>query len=135
MLLDDLAIFIASASTSYVVGTNVFKGYMPETPNTAITVYENPGLAPEWALGGSAPIRERPRIQVIVRSTSYQTARSHAETVHKKLDRGAINSTSVSSSGPRYLRIAAAQQPFPLARDANERIRIACNYDIEKERS
>ncbi|MDX1746093.1 MAG: minor capsid protein [Halobacteriales archaeon] len=136
MLLDDIASYILANTTGFTLGTNLFKSRTPETAaDTSVTLFEAPGLAPEWSFGSTTPTRERPRLQVLSRSTSYQTARNNAETIHKALDRQIVNSTSVSSTGPRYILVRAVQQPFPIDFDSNVRHTISCNYDIEKERS
>ena len=135
MILDDLSSFIAAGSTKFTAGTNLFRSMMPPTPHTCVGIYENAGLPPDWSMGASTPTRERGRVQIVCRSTSYQTARTNMETIHVLLDHKITNSTSVSSSGPRYLQVRASQTPFPIGQDENGRFRLACNYDIDKERS
>ena len=138
-LLYDVVKKIATLSTAFTAaGTsasttgNVFASRLPHTPATAIVVLQSPGGPPQHSFTGGVPF-EQPRVQVIVRSTSYATAESYAQTIWDGLD-GIANSTTVSSSGPRYVEISALQSPFDLGRDDNEWARIACNYQVKKER-
>jgi hypothetical protein len=136
MILDDITKFIAASSTAFTSGTNLFASmFPPGSADTAAVVIEYSGPGPEWAFGSTSPIRERPRVQIISRSSSYQTARTNAETIHTILDRGVTNSTLAGSTGNRYLTIAAVQSPFSLGQDQNDLHRVACNYQVEKERS
>ena len=135
MVLDDIASYIDANSTALTLGTNFFKGGIPATTaGTVLGLYESGGLPPVWAFGGSNPVYERVRVQIISRSTKYSTARSRAETVYALLDRIA-NSTSISSSGPRYVMIAAVQSPFYIGPDDQNRPQISCNFDVWKEMS
>jgi len=128
VLLDDVATFV-DTSTALTVGTDLFKGLMPDTPDACVALYETPG---EMALemgGGSTPTVERPHLQVISRAADYVTARNNSQTVHNAI-RGVTDQTL---SGRRYLRIQPLQDPYMMGRDENRRVKVVFNCSVEKE--
>lgn len=135
MLLDDVGDYLSSGGLG-TVGTDIFKGWMPDAPPAAIAIYETGGRAPDHSMAstaGAAVAVEWPRVQVVCRADSfdYDAARTKAHSVFKLLDGlppRAINGVS-------YLWGAAVQSPFLLDRDADGRVSIACNYDIAKRQS
>ena len=133
MLLDDIADLISSGGIGTVGSTSaygIYKGLLPDAPNAAVAVYETGGLEPYRKMHSTAGavVAERPRIQVVVRSTAYSTGRQKANDAWKLLE--GLPERTVN--GTRYLYAAAVQAPFPIGRDANDRILIACNFDVVK---
>ena len=93
MLLDDIAAYLDSNSTALLVGStgNLFKGILlDEGPDTVTVLYEGSGQSSVKAFststGSVSRLYERPTLDVLCRSTSYQTARTNAETVFGLLD-------------------------------------------------
>lgn len=127
MLLDDVATYLATA-LSLTVGTTVFTGQMPDTPDQCVTVHEYGGFAPEHTLGADHVMR-RPRIQVACRGPigDYATPRNTADLVYSAMHMG-----KATLSGTVYYRVEAVDEPFPLERDANNRWIICCNYQVFK---
>ena len=105
-------------------------GALPATPDDAFALYEYPGQPPVYVKNRSLPVYERPRFQVITRSTRYIDARLKAEQIFRLLIgfRGTLG-------GVDYQRITAIQSPFFLDRDDRHRPRFVCNYEVEKELS
>lgn len=130
--LDEIATFVASAC-SLTVGTTLFKGAMPDTRDVCAAVYEYPGLGPEFVFGQAAISVEYPRVQVAFRGVKddYATPRATAETAYRAL----AAAPPQSLSGTRYLRLLPLQAPFKRETDANGRIVIAFNVQLEKELS
>ena len=126
-LLDEVATFIA-AGTTLTVGTDLFKGLMPDEPDTCVTIYESPGRAPVEEMGANSPV-ERPNLQVISRSGAYATARANSQSVWDLLR----TVTEQTLSGKHYLRIQPFQSPFLMGRDENRRVRIVFNCTVDKE--
>lgn len=135
MLLDEVAKLLDDNSTARTVGTNIFKGFAPpRAPDTCTFVYEYPGRSPQMVMGSSVPAYELPRIQIVERSTNYQTARSQAETWYR-LVMGQVNTTlkpTTAATGANYLALSPLQSPFLMEIDENERFKIACNYEVNK---
>ncbi len=135
MLLDEIGYHIDINSTAFTVGTNVYKGgFAVDSPDTAISISEYPGMAPSMRMGSSTPAYESPRFQITSRSTDYQTARNNAEDIYRMLV-GIKNQTIKPSSGANgcwYLSVDALQSPFDLGFDENARRRIVCNFQADK---
>lgn len=123
MLLDEIASRLDSQLAELTEGTNLFKGRLPDTPDTCVAVFEYQGRRPEHLLGNDNAWRY-PRFQVLVRAPSYATARSLAESCYL-----ACTFTDVTISSVRYMRCEPLADPFALPRDANERAIIACNFE------
>ncbi len=130
-VLDDLATHIA-ANTSFVINTDLFKGSLPDTPDTCIILAEIIGDEPVETMGrslGSINI-ERPTIQILSRGAKndYLTARTNAETVYRKVH----NIVETDLSGTRYHLVEALQPPYNIDRDDNGRWLIGFNCNVWK---
>jgi hypothetical protein len=131
MILDEVAGFLAAGSTRFTVGTDLLKGVlMDDIPaDTCTAIYETAGTAPTHTLStGSYTDRayETAGIQILARSTSYQTARQNAQTAWALLD--GYHGGMPTSTGIRYLGVDAVQSPFSIGRDRNQRHLISCNF-------
>lgn len=131
MLLDDLADYMTSGGIG-TQGTTLFKGYMPDAPDACTVIYETGGRSPVHTMNPNAgqSIVEMPRVQVVCRGpqNDYVTPRNKIKTAFALLD-GLPQRTI---NGVEYKWGAAVQSPFPLGRDVNGRITVACNFDIVK---
>lgn len=132
MILNDIAIHLEDNST-LVLGVDLTLAFMPENPNTVTTIYETGGAGPlnAFSTGGGTRIYEQPSIQIITRSTSYETARNIQETVFTALD-GVNNQTVPSTGSVHYGSIDAVQSPFLISRDSNNRFKVGVNFDVLK---
>jgi hypothetical protein len=74
-------------------------------------------------------VAERPRVQIVVRSTLYSTGREKINDAWKALE-GLPGQTI---NGTRYLYAEAVQSPFVIGRDENSRVLLAFNLDVVKE--
>lgn len=135
MLLDEIAKLIDDSSTEFSVGTNLFKGFeSSHVLDTALFVHEYGGRSPELVFSSSTPAYEIPRVQVVSRSSDYQTARNNIETIYRLMI-GQTNITlkpSTGATGTKYLSISPIQSPFYLNQDENERHRCVCNFEVMK---
>ena len=140
MLLDDIATYLAAQSTAFTIlaGTegNMTKGFMPDAapaPDTCTTLYETGGTAPTHTFSTDADTRyfENPRLQIMTRSTSYESARDRADKAFKLLD-GLANTVLPTTAGSLYIDISAVQSPFSIGRDANDRFLMSVNFDVMK---
>tara|TARA_R110002020_G_scaffold122376_7_gene277704 strand:+ start:579 stop:986 length:408 start_codon:yes stop_codon:yes gene_type:complete len=125
--LPEIDTYLAATVTdvSLTLGTNLFLGRLPETPDTCVAVIETAGQSSVDAMGGSTlPAYTRPRAQVLVRAVAYSDASDLAVDIYKKMQ--LIDNESLS--GVRYLRADGLQSPFYLDRDMEERAVFSCNY-------
>lgn len=125
MLLDDIASVLSTGG----MGT-VYKDYSPPTPDTVTAVYAQIGNAPTYTMR-NPHVLEEPRVQVVCRSVSLETAHDNARSAYELLS-GVRNRTINSVL---YHWIAAENEPVLIGRDQNARFTVACNFDIKKDRS
>ena len=65
------------------LGTNIFLGTLPETPDACVAVYENSGSSPMFTMGAGGIRIDYPMLQIIARAEreDYPTARDKAESI------------------------------------------------------
>jgi len=129
-VLDDLAVYLQDTVGTGTIGTSLFKGLMPSTPDVCIALYEYGGRAPDTVFGAATISLEYPRIQIVVRGAShdYDGPRDRAETIYQAVAQ--VGNQTVNSI--RYQTITPLQSPFLLRRDANGRVEIAFNVECVK---
>ena len=129
MLLDEIGTFLQTNSIG-TLGTDLFEGFMPDTPDACVAILEYPGSPGEYTFGGATgAILEKPRIQVMVRNTSFPAAQTKMAAIYALLD--AV--TRQTLSGTQYHRIQALQPHFGMPRDINLRYIRACNFEATKD--
>ena len=140
MLLDDTATFLGANSTRLTVGSDLHKGFLPETSaenSTALqaALFETGGLSPlhyfSTTTGFVTRKYERPGLQALVRAKDYQFARAAVDDIFTVLD-GVANTNLPTATGPEYVVIDAAQSPFLVNRDSNDRFLLGVNFLITK---
>ena len=98
-LLTDIGSFLDSASIStqdLTLGTNLFLGRLPESPDTCVALVQTAGVAPTDTFGTSFPPLENQGLQTLIRATSYATAESLAVDVFKAL--AAVENATLTST-------------------------------------
>lgn len=138
-VMDELGTYLDANSTAITVGTNAFKGFLPETSVRAIAIFETGGVAPTHTFAGSLPLIERPRVQVIARSTkpvagapaSATGVRSVMDVVWRLLD--GIHNQALS--GTTYLRVSAVQSPYLLEVDSRGRQVWSASFDVARRKT
>mgnify|MGYP003676338723 FL=1 len=130
-MLTDVGTYLAAASIStadLTLGTNLFLGRLPESPDTCVGLVQTAGTAPTNTFGTSYPPLENQGLQTIVRAATYATAEALAVDVMKSL--ASVENETLTST--LYLKIEAQQSPFALDRDSQERLIMSCNFLIAK---
>ncbi len=120
------------------LGTDLFIGFMPASPNACCPVIESGGQAPEMQFGSTAIGYEEPALQLLFRGAKndYAGPRAKAETAYQGL--ATVQAVTLSVSGGTsafYHYVAPRQAPFLLERDALERVVIAFNVLARKDPS
>ena len=130
MLLDDIADYLSTQGVG-TVATDLFKSIMPDAPDDCIALFESGGHDPLHTMGAQAgqAVLERPTLQVLCRSSRYDSARALALQVDQVLN----GARDLTINGISYQWIVARHPPIQLGRDANNRHEISCNYDIARE--
>lgn len=132
--LDDFTQFIADQSTLLTIGStgNLLKTQSldsPLIPNTCAVVYEMPGRPPMHAFSTSNQadrVMEQPRMQVVCRSTSYQTAYTLARDVFHLVD--GYSGVMPTGSNRQYAW-DASMSPYSMGRDQNDRWLVGLFFD------
>lgn len=114
-----------------VIGTNIFYGstaIIPTGPGPYLTLNETGGIAPVRVQNKVTPTILRPTVQIIVRATTYQAARTMVQNAYNALD-GVFNSTL---SSIYYLSMMARQEPTDMGLDQSGRVQLVFNVIVEK---
>lgn len=105
------------------ITTKMTEGYMPDSPNDIITIYQTPGLPGDEIFNDPGIRYEHPGLQIKNRSADYNTGMTKAEELYRLLQL-----TNVILGGRLYQRIMPTHNPFLLERDAKQRSVFITNY-------
>lgn len=103
--------------THGTLGTDMFLGYMPDSPDAVVSLYALPGGPPEETFA-PAPHHENLTLQVLVRAVTFADAETKARLIWSALH-----------DAP-FTRVRALQSPYLMERDEARRCVFACNYAI-----
>jgi hypothetical protein len=108
------------------LGTNLFLGTMPETPDECVAVYENSGSAPMFTMGTGGIVIDYPMIQIVARAgrEDYPTARDKAESIRTLL--ASVLDSTISSVN--IMRIEPMGSVNPLGVDSKFRPMVSVNF-------
>jgi len=124
----DIATHLDAQQASLTLGTNLFLGRMPDSPDACVALYEYGGSAPDNTMGGGLPVLQNPSVQIAVREVLYASAESLISLCWITLE-GIID---MSLSGTRYNRVTAIQSPFVLERDSQDRVIFVQNFNVTR---
>lgn len=113
----DIAAYLQTQALG-TVGTNIFYGFLPDTPDNAIAIYDTSGRPSELHE------IDRPNFQVVVRNTSYANAASVIESIQALLQ----NVTNTTINSQFYASISNLQAPFSAGWDSEKRVEFKQNY-------
>ena len=109
---------------------NVWTGDAPADPDQIIVVYEYPGMESMWIRDtADNPAIERPRIQIMIRGTSYLEMDTRATNVHYRL----LAANDVTIDGRYYGHIRHLQDGWLQTRDDRNRWIWTQNYQVQRE--
>jgi hypothetical protein len=108
------------------LGTNLFLGTLPESPDVCTAVFENSGTPPAFTMGNGGIAIDYPMIQVICRAgrEDYPTARDAVEVIRNLL----ASVTDVTISNVQILRIEPMGSVNPLGVDPKQRPLLSVNF-------
>lgn len=108
------------------LGTNLFLGILPETPDECVAVYENAGSSPAFTMGTGGIVIDYPMIQVIARAgrEDYPTARDKVESIRVLL----ASVLDITVSSVTILRIEPMGSVNPLGVDSKYRPLVSVNF-------
>lgn len=131
----------SGASTST---TSIFTDSLPEWPGVSIVLASAPGMEGDRHYGNGVPDIERPRIEMLVRSTAMPggkvptaaNAKAAANSAYRVLVAVANTSLAASSSATatRWLNVEAESgPPYLFDRDPSGRIYYRCLFLVDRE--
>jgi hypothetical protein len=117
---------VAATGSALTLGTNLFLGIMPETPDACTSVYEFEGIPPMDTMGEGGFRIDTPNIQVLCRAVrdDYPTARDRAQNIRILLS--AITEQTIS--GIHIMRVQSNGSVNPIGTDSNERPLVSVNF-------
>ena len=132
MITTDIAAYLQTAGLG-TVGTDIFKGYIPESPNDCTVLFQRGGQPPEVV---RTPVAlEYPELHVIVRrdgDTAYEDAMGMANDIMIALH--TLYEQTINAR--RYLYIRALSSPTLLRYDYSQRpphVYVAIDFAVTKE--
>jgi hypothetical protein len=126
MFLEEVARYLAAQGIGTWPG-NIFLNGLPDKPDAAITLFDTGGAPPVDSYQGGM---NRPKIQVVARSTSMAAAWGTAQAAYDALH---MLSSVTLAGGTRLIDATALQTPFWLKRDALGRQEYAFNVQFRVE--
>jgi hypothetical protein len=108
------------------LGTNIFLGVMPTTPDLCVAVYESASTPPVETMGATGIAVDVVQMQIIVRAAKddYVVGRDKAKDIRTLL--AAI--TGQTLSGVRVLRISPESWIMPMGSDNLDRPKFSVRY-------
>ena len=137
MTLVELGTYLIAQGIGTVMGTDVFAGKLPPTPDVVVCLFEYASLPAEPAVGvdGTTVRYEYPRVQVVTRGVrdDYSGSNATAKKVRKALMK-IQNQNLTAPGGISTYWIAAIPEsgPFFLRRDNNDRVEFVVNCQAFK---
>lgn len=141
-MIEELGVYLTVQSTRFVLGRSLFLNGMPDgTTGAATCLTEYPGLPAIEKFSGDLPAFERPRVQIMTRSTgsvggaglaSSTKARAISDVAWRAMIKVANRNLPTSTSGSYYLRVEPLQSPAFMGRDESGRTRIGFNCTISR---
>jgi len=125
MLLDDIGDYLASCGVG-VVGTTIFLGGLPATPDRCIALRQSGGSPPIESFDGI--LVEQPAVQMLTRGVDYRDTRRFIEKAYQSflsLHNQLINTTW-------YLSTEPITPPVWLEHDDTQRHIFVCNVAVER---
>jgi hypothetical protein len=123
MMLSEIATYLAGQSIG-TVDTDLFVGFMPDSPESCVCLYEYAGKRPEWTHDKKKWMC--PGLQVVGRGSVYATVRAKLQAIEDLLD--GLTNTTIGSSF--YRDIWTDQSVIPLGWDKGL-LKLAQNYAIK----
>lgn len=113
-------------SSQGTLGTNLFLGVLPESPDACVAIYENSGSSPAFTMGTGGIVIDYPMLQVITRAgrEDYPTARDKAENIRVLL----ASVLEQTISGVHIMRIEPMGSINQLGVDPKYRPLISVNF-------
>jgi hypothetical protein len=119
MIIDEIADYIISEGIDLTLAEDFFKGYLPDSPNDCVAIFDTGGAEPDRDIPTGDPT-----FQLIIRSESYETAHDLTKSIVDKLHRK-MNFTQGSTY---FYYIFLMGEPGHIGRDTKNRDEFSVNF-------
>lgn len=120
------------SGTVGALGVDLFVGYMPDAPDSVLSIWEEPGPPVDRVLSGGSIGTDRSMVSLFSRGAATGQGAQNAEgriwAVAEYLD--AISARLIS--GVTFYSVARQGVPMLVERDANGRPVYRCNFLVER---
>ena len=132
-ILESIGDYLQNTSSAFgahasqgTLGTSIFLGTLPESPDACVAVYENSGSSPAFTMGAGGIRIDYPMIQIICRAgrEDYPTARDKADAIRILL----ASVLEQTISGVNVMRIEPMGSVNQLGVDPKYRPLISVNF-------
>lgn len=128
MILDDISLLLSGGG----VTATIYKGFLPDTPDSAVALYETPGEVPDQ----SGTPYDYLTFQVRCRGNpgDYVSVRVLMDQCYRILHNSVPTDYSSPPAGKYIYCFAVQSGPTPMGRDANGRPELVWNFKAMRER-
>ncbi len=123
---EDIKDYIIANNTNFILGSNLFIGFMPTNPDNCTVLLDTGGMSPQLTMNREE-VYEYPALQIIARDRYYRTGFAKLETL-KTLLHG--QSTTINNTF--YSLIRCANGPTAIGVDENKRFLFSLNFLIQR---
>ena len=101
-------------------------GYMPDHPDSMVTIYENSGQSPQFTLGSGGIAIDMPMVQVLVRGApdDYVTPRDKIDAIRSLL----ATVLEITVTGVNIMRLTPMGNINALGVDSKRRFTFSVNF-------
>jgi hypothetical protein len=121
MIIDEIANYIIEEGIDLELGVDFFKGYLPDSPDDCVAIFDTGGAEPDRDIPTGDPT-----FQIIVRSSSYPTAgdlmKSIVDLLHQKMN------LRVTEGGTYFYYIFLLGEAGHIGRDKKNRDEFSVNF-------
>jgi hypothetical protein len=123
MIIDDVATYLTEnvTETTLVKGTNLFKGFIPDSPSAAVCIYDTGGATPDMDIPTG-----NPTFQILVRDTDYEAAhdliKEICDVLHNKYNVELVDGETY------FYSINLLGEPGQIGRDEKNRDEFSANF-------
>lgn len=119
MIIDEIATFLLTQNLGLTLGTNFFKGYLPDETDNAVVIYDTGGAEPDRDIPTGDPT-----FQILVRNTDYETGHALVKAISDILHQ----KRNFTLESTYYYYIYLMGEPGSIGRDAKNRDEFSVNF-------
>lgn len=119
MIIDDIADYLVGQGLGLTLGTNFFKGYMPDDVDNCVGIFDTGGIEPDRDIPTGDPT-----FQILVRNSSYAAAHTLIHSISDLLHQKRNETLGTTY----YYFIYLMGEPGSIGRDTKDRDEFSVNF-------